>query len=275
MNEQSTRAIGAVAVAMALVAVLAGPASAEHFESLAVAAWGEHRAEGNRDRNRYRHPIETLTFLGVAPDMTVAEVSPGGGWYTEILAPYLRDQGKLYAAAYDPQSEGEYYRNSANRFRDKLSANPEIYDKVALTVFEPPAKLEVAPAGTADVVLTFRNMHGWLRNDTARAAFDAMHRALKPGGVLGVVQHRGEPGNPDHRSGEAGYIDENYVIGFIEAAGFELVDRSEINANPADPRDHSVGVWALPPSLELGDEDRERYLRIGESDRMTLKFVKR
>lgn len=276
MNVQTKRAGAAAGVSLLLCAALTAlPAAADpDLDSLAAIAWGDHRAEGHRERNRHRHPVETLAFFGIAPDMTVVEVSPGGGWYTEILAPYLREAGTFYAAAYDPDSDGEYYRRSANRFIAKLNAQPDVYDQVERTIFEPPAKLQIAPAGTVDAVVTFRNTHNWLRAGTARMAFDAMYEALKPGGVLGLVQHRGEPGNPAHRTGEAGYIDENYLIGFIEAAGFELVQTSEVNANPADTKDHPEGVWTLPPTLRLGDEDRDRYVRIGESDRMTLKFVK-
>lgn len=276
MNMQIDRA-RAVMLGVTLLAALgtAPAAMADSMAELGAIAWGDHRPEGSRERNRYRHPVETLTFFGIEPGMTVVEVSPGGGWYTEILAPFLRGSGRYYAAAYDPGSDSEYRQRSARRFLEKLAAQPEVYDAVEVSVFEPPAKVEIAPAGTADLVVTFRNVHGWLQGDTARVAFEAMHEALKPGGVLGVVQHRGEPGNPAHRTGEAGYLDENYLIGFIEAVGFQLVETSEVNANPADMHDHPEGVWTLPPTLRLGDVDRADYLRIGESDRMTLKFVKR
>lgn len=268
---------GALAATLAALSLLAAavPANADHLSMLGAAAWGEHRDEGNRERNRYRHPVETLDFFGIQPDMTVVEISPGGGWYSEVLASYLREQGEYIAAIYSTVSENESRRRSARQFVEKLKRRGMFYTNIQFSVFEPPVAYEVAEPGSADMVLTFRNTHGWMQADTAREAFDAMYEALKPGGILGVVQHRGEPGNPAHRTGEAGYLDENYLIGFIEASGFELVATSEINANPLDTRDHPDGVWTLPPTLSLGEEDREKYLRIGESDRMTLKFVKR
>jgi predicted methyltransferase len=266
----------AAAAAAGALVLTGGNVLADNHATLGALAWGDHRAEGHRERNRYRHPVETLSFFGVTPEMTVVEVSPGAsGWYTEILAPYLRDKGKFYAAGYDGKSEREYYRNAQARFQAKLDAMPEVYGKVEQTVFQLPDRTEIAPPGSADVVLTFRNTHNWMQGGNARTAFEAMHAALKPGGVLGLVQHRGIPGNPDYRSGELGYLDENYLIGFVESIGFELVDSSEINANLADTKDYERGVWTLPPNLRGDDALRDEYIAIGESDRMTLKFVKR
>ena len=244
------------------------------LESLAN---GEHRQSGNAERNRYRHPVDTLEFFGIRPDMTVVEVTPGGGgWYTEIIAPLLRGSGRYYAANYDPVSSTEYFRRNARRFVDKLAENLDLYDHTVVTVFAPPEKTDIAPPGSADLVVTFRNIHNWfgVEDGAAESAFAAMYRALKPGGVLGVVQHRGDPDEPQDPTGESGYVREDVVIGLAEAAGFRLDASSEINANPLDTKDHPEGVWTLPPNLELGDEDRERYVAIGESDRMTLRFVK-
>ena len=239
---------------------------------LETLANGAHRSEAHRARNAYRHPVATLAFFGLAPDMTVVEISPGGaGWYTEILAPFLRERGKLYAASYDPESESEYAQRNARRFADKLAEHPEIYDRVEVTVFAPPEKLDIAPPGSADMVVTFRNFHGWMRDGHADAVLAAVYRVLRPGGVFGVVQHRAAPGS--HRP-ETGYVGEEELIAAARAAGFRLDLRSELNANPADTRDHPEGVWTLPPSLRLGERDRARYLAIGESDRMTLRFVK-
>lgn len=250
-------------------------ASPETLSALQALANGNHRAEGHRDRNVFRHPAETLAFFGLEDDMVVVEISPGGqGWYTEILAPFLKERGKLYAASYDPESSVEYFRVNAKRFSDKLAADPENYGKVIVTILAPPEKLDIAPAGSADMVLTFRNVHNWMRGGYVEEVFDAFYKVLKPGGILGVVQHRGDPNTPQDPSGVRGYVNEDYVIALVERAGFKLVDSSEINANPRDTKDHPEGVWMLPPSLRLGDKDRAKYVAIGESDRMTLKFVK-
>ncbi|MCH8959244.1 MAG: amidohydrolase family protein [Proteobacteria bacterium] len=243
--------------------------------SLAAIADGDHRSEASRARNHYRHPVETLEFIGIKPDMTVVEISPGaGGWYTEILAPYLKDNGKLYAASYDPDSESNYFRSNAEKFNAKLAADPGSYSKVEVTVFDPPLLLAIAPPGSADMVLTFRNVHNWMREGVAPEALAGMYAALKPGGILGVVAHRADPGNEQDPKVVSGYVRQDYFIELAESAGFEFVESGEINANPNDSRDHPEGVWTLPPSLRLKDVDRDKYLAIGESDRMTLKFRK-
>ena len=240
---------------------------------LARLAVGSHRAEGVMARNSFRHPVETLTFFGIRPGMTVVEISPGGsGWYTEILAPFLREQGTYIVGSYDPESEREYYRRNAAKYQEKLAGHPQLYDRVTVGIFAPPDMTETAPAGTADMVLTFRNTHNWMRSDVAETAYQAFYKMLKPGGVLGVVQHRAKPGTEVDPT--KGYLPESTVIGIAKAAGFRLVASSEINANPNDTADHPEGVWTLPPSLRLKDVDRDKYMAIGESDRMTLKFVK-
>jgi predicted methyltransferase len=237
-------------------------------------AAGEHRSAENKARDRYRHPVETLTWFGLRDDMTAVELSPGGGWYTEILAPYLRDRGLLYAAGFDPKSEVDYYRKSAKGFADKLAANPAIYGKVIVTILQPPGELAIAPEGSADMVLTFRNLHNWVGSGHAKAVLEAVYRTLKPGGVFGVVAHRGDSRVEQDPKAASGYVNQDYAVALVESAGFELVASAEINANPADTRQHPEGVWTLPPTLALGDVDRDKYAAIGESDRMTLKFVK-
>ena len=233
-----------------------------------------HRSAENRARDPYRHPRETLHFFGLRPDMTVVEVWPGSGWYTEILAPLLKDRGRLYAAHLDPASS-EYARRTVDDFRAKLRARPDLYDKVVVTTLAaPPATSEIAPAGTADLVVTFRNFHNWMMFGWQREAFAAMHAALKPGGVLGVVEHRGDPQRRQDPKAASGYVNEQDAIDLIESVGFKLVGRSEINANPKDTKDYEKGVWALPPTFAAGAKDRELYAAIGESDRFTLKFVK-
>ena len=260
----------------AALCLTAGPALAnENIDRLNEIANGDHRSDAYKARNQYRHPAETLDWFGIRDDLTVVEMSPGGGgWYTEILAPYLRDNGEFYAASFDSESPVEYYRRNHRKFLDKLAARPDIYDKVNVIEFGPPNKPDLQPAGQADMVLTFRNVHNWLNNGTADQIFDAMFRVLKPGGILGLVTHRGG----EHKVGEEwwkkGYLPEAEVVLLAQQAGFQLVDKSEINANPKDTRDHPKGVWTLPPAYRLGDEDREKYAAIGESDRMTMKFMK-
>lgn len=240
---------------------------------------GKQRAQEHKMRDQYRHPAETLAFFGIKPDMTVVEIWPGGkGWYTEILAPYLRKEGKLYAAQFSSDSPLKYFRDSLQKFIDKTRAEPEVYDKVEVTAFSPPNAVDIAPAGSADYVVTFRNVHNWYMrgggDKNVQAAFKAMYKALKPGGKLGVVEHRLPADRPLSDQEASGYMREDYVIKQAEAVGFKLLEKSEINANPKDTADHPKGVWTLPPTLKLGDKDREIYLKIGESDRMTLKFVK-
>lgn len=237
---------------------------------------GEHRSDANKARNQYRHPAETIKFFGIKPGMTIVEVSPGGGWYTEILAPWLGAEGKLYAAHFDPNSEVEYYRNGLKKFQEKLEANPDLYSNIELTVFDATSNTPIAPANSADVVVTFRNVHNWMRGgrDDALNGFKLMYDAVKPGGYLGVVEHRLATGLKQDEQASSGYMHEKFVIDLAEEAGFKLLERSQINANPKDTTNHPKGVWTLPPSLRLGDENRDTYLEIGESDRMTLKFVK-
>jgi len=250
-------------------------AAGDQENRLVKIAAGKHRSEANIARNQYRHPVETLNWFGLRDDMTVVEVSPGGGgWYTEILAPFLREKGKLYVASYDNESEREYFRRNAKKYLDKLAAHPDVYDKVVVTEFAPPKKTKLEPQGQADMVLTFRNTHNWIRADVAAETFQAMYEVLKPGAILGLVQHRGSPEMRGKEWAKKGYVEEAEVIRLATAAGFTLLDRAEINANPRDTRDHPEGVWTLPPVYRLKDQDRDKYTAIGESDRMTLKFIK-
>jgi predicted methyltransferase len=241
---------------------------------LKTAIAGSHRTEADKARDQYRHPLETLTWFGVKDNMTVVEIWPGGGWYTDILAPFLKDRGAYYAAGFDPDGERESQRIGAQKFKEKLAANAELFGKTKVTVLAPPAKVDIAPENSADMVLTFRNVHNWMAGGQAEQAFKAMYKALKPGGVLGVVEHRGNPNVPQDPKAASGYVREDHVIKLAEEAGFKLVDRSEINANPKDTKDYAQGVWTLPPVLRLKEVDKEKYLAIGESDRMTLKFIK-
>lgn len=249
-------------------------AMAQSSDGLQTALDGEQRSAENKARDQYRHPKETLEFFDVRNDMTVVEIWPGGGWYTEILAPYLHDKGQLYAAHFSPDSTVPYFKKSVKAFNDKVAAEPDVYGAMRITELQPPAKVEIAPAGSADRVLTFRNVHNWMRSGQSGAVFKAMYKALKPGGILGVVEHRSPTYIVQDPQAVSGYVREDYLIEMAENAGFRLLEKSEINANPKDTGKHPKGVWTLPPSLRLGDADREKYQAIGESDRMTLKFVK-
>jgi predicted methyltransferase len=262
--------------AIAVLALYAW-SSALADEALKAALAGAQRGAANVARDAWRHPYETLNFFGIRRDMTVVEISPGDGWYTEILAPYLRDRGLLILAGDDPESGSAYYRRNAERLRQKLQAQPAVYDHVRVTVFEPPRRMRIAAAGSADLVLTFRNVHNWAAegDDVVRAVFRNVHDSLKPGGVFGVVDHRLPAGRVSRPRTAGGYLQQAYVVRLAESAGFTLAAASEINANPRDNADHEGGVWALPPTYANKDKDSARYAAIGESDRMTLKFVKR
>jgi predicted methyltransferase len=248
--------------------------AAETGNALTNVISGAHRSAENKLRDNYRHPEQTLTFFDVQDTMTVVEIWPGDGWYTEILAPYLRDKGKLYAAHFSNDEKSTYRQEKLKSFLDKFKKYPAIYDKVAMTVLAPPSQVDIAPENSVDRVLTFRNVHNWMKSDQAAEVFNAMFKALKPGGILGVVEHRASAIKPQDPKAKSGYVKEDYVIDLARNAGFEFLSKSEINANPKDTKNYLEGVWTLPPTLKLKDKDREKYLAIGESDRMTLKFVK-
>ncbi|MGI9323305.1 MAG: class I SAM-dependent methyltransferase, partial [Pseudomonadales bacterium] len=225
-------------------------------------------------RNKYRNPVQTLEFFGLQPDMTVVEILPSGGWYTEIIAPYVRDEGRYYAAHFSPNTSSDYRRSNLHRFEQKMIDDPVLYGKVTTRHLNPPHEVAIAPAESADMALTFRNVHNWIMAGKEHEFFAAFYAALKPGGVLGVVEHRALPGAGMEVMETTGYVTEAYVIEVASEAGFELAEKSEVNANPKDPTVHPKGVWTLPPSYRLKDVDRAKYTAIGESDRMTLKFVK-
>ena len=263
---------------LASVLLLAGcagqPTRIQTAAALDVAIANPARPAADRARDAWRHPRQTLLFFGLRPDMVVAEIAPGGnGWYTQILGPLLRDQGRLIAAV-DPVVPGNAYsEREAKAFRTLLASDPARFDRVEVVDFTPGGPTFAAP-GSLDLVLTFRNVHNWMARGTADAAFADFYRVLKPGGVLGVVEHRGNPAVPQDPKAASGYVNQNDAVTLIERAGFRLVGVSEVNANPADTKDHVQGVWALPPTFANGDKDRAKYAAIGESDRFTLKFVK-
>jgi predicted methyltransferase len=233
---------------------------------------GDWRSPDHKARDVYRHPKATLQFFGVRPDQTVIEITPGGGWYSEVLAPLLHDNGHYIAAIAKPTGEGEASRDKTG-LKAKFAADAAHYGKAQILEFDPKAPVFGAP-GSADVVLTFRNVHNWVEADTAPLMFKAFFTALRPGGVLGVVDHRAADNASIESVKESGYLPTSYVVKLATDAGFTLEEKSEINANPKDTKDYPKGVWTLPPTLTLGEQDKAKYQAIGESDRMTLRFVK-
>lgn len=257
-----------------VVGLLGASSQAMAETTLESLAEGKHRSAEYVARNQSRNPVETLKFFGIKPEMTVVEISPGGGWYTEIIAPYLREKGHYIAAGFDPESKVNYYKRNAKKYAEKLAKNPELYNKVELTVMEAPEKLNFAKPNSADMVVSFRNTHNWAGRGHAEEVYTAIFKVLKPGGVFGLVQHRAGKVHPKDTSGKFGYLKTEEVIAMAKKAGFRMAEQSEINANPKDTKDHPQGVWTLPPNYRLKDKDREKYQAIGESDRMTIKFVK-
>ncbi len=262
-----------------VAAVLSSAAYADNLtfaEQVATGMQGEHRSADNKARDQYRHPAETLEFFGIEDGMTVMEIWPGGGWYTEILAPAMRGHGKLVIATWDPAVEGQpaYRYELPKQMEETFEQNPEVYDEVEFEYFSPPDSPSLGEAGSLDVIVTFRNTHGWIGAGQAQEIFNEFARVLKPGGILGVVQHRADEDADPQASAKQGYVTEAAVKEIAANAGFEFEAASEVNANPKDTKDHEKGVWTLPPSYSLGDVDKEKYTEIGESDRMTLRFRK-
>jgi predicted methyltransferase len=273
----------ALAGGLALAGCGRGPAPPRTIEAAVAGDW---RPAPDRARDRWRHPAQTLKFFGLKPGATVVEFWPGAGWYSEVLAPFLAGTGgKLYAAhlqlAEPPRPEDAAARQVLEAYRAKFAKGSRLYGKVALTAFGPTSG-PVAPAGSADLALFFRNLHNWMAAGIAEKAFRDAFLALKPGGVLGVVEHRAAPGGVPDLLAESGYVDQAYVTRLGQEAGFRLAAASEINANPKDDHDHPFGVWTLPPVRRSSPRgkppdpkfDHAPYDAIGESDRMTLKFVK-
>jgi predicted methyltransferase len=258
-----------VATDTATLPALASTVTAEQFSRVLSGAW---RSPENRARDQYRHPQQTLQFFGLHPNQTLIEITPGNGWYSELLAPLLKEEGHYIAAVQTPAS-GDYYRKAADSLKQKFAADPARYGKAQIIEYDPQAPV-FGKLASADTVLTFRNVHNWVMADDAPAMFKAFYAVLKPGGTLGVVDHRAKEGASLEAIKQSGYLPSAYVIKLATEAGFTLADESEINANPADTKDYPQGVWTLPPSLRLGEQDRARYLAIGESDRMTLRFIK-
>jgi predicted methyltransferase len=263
-----------LSVALLLLAACATPSTREETsDGLTRILGGEQRSEENRARDAYRHPKQTLLFFGIRPEMRVLEVWPEPGWYTEILAPLLRDKGKYYAAVIAADPASPYTTKRLTAYQGMLAARPQLYDRVQVVTL-PVDGGDVVPPGSLDMVVTFRNLHNWMAAGDASQVIATLYRALKPGGVLGIVEHRGNPVVPQDPRAKSGYVNEDFAIRLIEAQGFRLVAKSQVNSNPKDTKDYEQGVWTLPPSYRLGDKDRDKYAAIGESDRFTMRFVK-
>lgn len=273
------------AVVLALCIPHAMAAADGPGERLDAAIAGDHRDAANRARDVYRHPREVLAFFGLTPESTVVEIWPSAGWWTELLAPVLKPEGRYYAAGFalTARRTPQWRKDVQREYQQKLEARPDLYDAVVVTELSVPEREDIAPPGSADLVLTFRNVHNWMKGDYAPRMFEVMARALKPGGILGVVEHRAPAGASIEEMKLSGYVTEDHVIALARAAGLELDARSELNANPRDTAEHPAGVWTLPPSLRhcRGMEDAAQrddcirhYSAIGESDRMTLRFRK-
>ena len=245
---------------------------------------GNHRTQENVVRDVYRHPAETLSFFGLEPYMTIVEIWPAGGWYTEILAPFVRGTGVYFGAGFSMTANRtpNWRRDYQKELTDRLAQTPSWYDHVVFTELSVPERITIAPPGSADMVLTFRNVHNWLNGDYAEDMFLVFYRALKPGGVLGLTEHRAIAGTSLTDMKKTGYVTEQLVISMANKAGLVFEARSEINSNPKDTADHPAGVWTLPPSLryckKMEDDNKTdceaKYRAIGESDRMTLRFRK-
>jgi predicted methyltransferase len=250
--------------------VMAKDTSAE----LDSAIQGTHRDAKNVARDIYRHPKETLMIFGMQSNMKVLEILPGRGWYTEILAPFLKENGELTVASFGDTHPTKYLRNLHIDFMKKMKADADTYGKVKTVVFNNEGYLADIPDNSMDMVVTFRNTHNWIRYGGIEEIYTAFNRVLKPGGTLGVVQHRADNDTDARTTAEKGYVPESYLINLVEDAGFELVKKSDINANLADSKDYPEGVWTLPPSFRGKDNNKAKYTAIGESDRMTMKYIK-
>ena len=249
---------------VALLAALPLSGALAKDAALAKAVAAEHRSPNFVERDKYRHPQEVLEFAGIKPSMTVVEVSPGGGYWTEILGPYLKDKGTYYTAL---------SARAMENWNKKLADNKAHWGDIKVTEFTKD-KYDIAPAGSADLVITSRNVHNWMGAGFANEAFAAFYKALKPGGILSVEEHRASTAQPQDPKAANGYVREDYTIALAEKAGFKLVAKSEALANPKDTKDWEKGVWTLPPSLALGETDRAKYQAIGEADNFLLKFQK-
>ena len=266
----------ALSGALVAVAMFAAPAMAKTDAAteaaIKAAIAGDHRSADNKARDQFRHPLETLTFIGLNKNMKVMEVWPGGGWWAEVLAPVLKDN--YIAAHFDPErSEG--LKKQVDAFKATLAKNEAKYGKPTVTALMPQSgKMTPVPAGSVDMVLTFRNIHNWMASGQEDAMFKVFYDSLKPGGYLGLEEHRAKTDQPQDPKAVSGYVREDFARAVAEKAGFKFVAKSEVNANAKDTKDYPKGVWTLPPTYREGDMDKAKYTAIGESDRFTMLFQK-
>ncbi|MGP8112875.1 MAG: class I SAM-dependent methyltransferase [Steroidobacteraceae bacterium] len=257
---------------LALADCATAPTAPAHVDpALSAAVASPVRLPAAIARDPVRHPVEELTFFGLAPTQTVVELWPGGGYWTDILGPYLALHGHFYVALPAPGDTDE--DASVVRWRARFTAQPDHYGPIIQTTLGP-GQFDIAPPGSADLVLTFRNLHNWMDGGYASQALAACFRALKPGGIFGIEEHRGRTDRPQDPEAKNGYVRQDYTITLAQQAGFELIGSSEILANPRDTKDWVDGVWTLPPTLSQGNKDRERYIAVGEADNFLLKFRK-
>jgi predicted methyltransferase len=258
-----------------LLTMVLGCSKPDAIQLIDKAIEAEHRTPSYTQRDKYRHPKETLLFFGLNPEQSIVEITPGYGWYAEILAPLMRNKGQYYYTSLKLHEKiNPYFVKVEKAFKEKIEKNPDIYDQLRWVHFNP-KQPEFAPNGPVDIVLTFRNVHNWAKAGSAEAMFTGFAKALKPGGILGLVEHRAKAGTPLEKQIKSGYMTEDYVVQMAKDAGFRLDAKSEINANPKDTADHPKGVWNLLPGLRgVADNDKANIISIGESDRMTLRFIK-
>lgn len=264
-----------------LSALLVITASANaHHDDLHSILENEYRSEQAKARDQYRHPYETLMFFGLRPDTAVVELWPGGGWYSDIIAPYIdpEEGGQLTVGHFNPDTEhsfASFFQDSLRAYQLKVESNPNWYGTMQIKPFEPGKTEPLAEAGSIDMVLSFRNIHNWMNDGSFNDVVSEVRRMLKPGGVFGVVEHRANLIDEIDTSAENGYVNQQWFVRRLETSGFQLVAESPINGNLKDVGDYPNGVWTLPPNLRVPEgEDSQKYIDIGESDRFTLKFVK-
>jgi predicted methyltransferase len=272
----SKRLIQALAGALVATAMFVTPSAAKMDAAteaaLKQALAGSHRSDANKARDAFRHPLETLKFFGLNKDMKVMEVWPANGWYTEVLAPVLKDN---YIAAHFDPARSENMKKAIDAYKAALATNEAIYGKPTVSALMPVTnQLTPAPAGSLDMVLTFRNIHNWMGSDSQDTMFKVFYDSLKPGGYLGVVEHRANTDKPQDPKAVSGYVREDAAQAMAEKAGFKLVSKSDINNNAKDTKDYPKGVWTLPPNYREGDVDKAKYTAIGESDRFTHLYQK-
>ncbi|MDX2222338.1 MAG: methyltransferase [Rhodospirillaceae bacterium] len=266
--------VGALAVTMAIAMPAKAEMDAGTEAKLKAALASPIRSEANKARDAHRHPMETLKFFGLKDTMAVMEIWPSGGWYTEVLAPVLKDKGKYIAAHWDPEAPSEFMKKAVAGYKEMLGKHPDLAKVEVAVLFPGTNKMQPVPPGSVDMVLTFRNIHNWMSQNTQDALYKVFYDSLKPGGYLGVVEHRAKTDQPQDPKAANGYVREDFAEELAKKAGFVLVAKSEVNANPKDTKDYPKGVWTLPPTYREGEVDKAKYTAIGESDRFTHLYQK-